>query len=118
MGRWLRFILVVAVGFGLGIGYAWVIDPVEIVDTIPESLRSDYQADYVLMIAEIYSRQGDLDTAIARLTFLGDQHPTEIIRDAIVTASQIGYSEADMELLSTLNDALLAKYPIPGGIQP
>ena len=91
---------------------------VEIVDTVPESLRSDYQADYVLMVAEIYHQQGDLNTAIGRLTFLGDRPTAEIIQDAIVTGSQIGYSSEDLELLSELNDALLSEYPIPGGIQP
>lgn len=118
MGRWIRFLFVIAIGFGIGVGYAWVIDPPDFVDATPDSLRSDYQADYVLMVAEIYHSQGDLTNAIGRLTFLGEQHPADIIRDAIETASQIGYSKEDMSLLSVLNDAIIAENPVPGGLQP
>ncbi len=106
MSRWTRFFIVLIVGFGLGLLYGWVIDPVEYVDTGPESLRNDFRADYVLMVAEAYQVERDVNLAVGRLTFLGSGTPAEKVEQAMFFAVQSGYSPVDLGILRTLSDAL------------
>lgn len=106
MARWIRFIFMIAIGFGIGLLYGWVIDPVDYVDTVPDSLRGDYKTDYVLMVAEIYQQDNDLAKAAERLAFLGDDDPQITVTNAIQLASQVGYPPPDLELLGRLNNAL------------
>ena len=108
MSRWFRFLIAVAVGIGLGLLYGWVLSPVEYVDTTPETLRADYQADYVLMVAEAYQSERDINIAMGRLTFLGFSPPLELVEEAMAHAVSKGYAPADLGLLRTLNDALIA----------
>ena len=63
MKKWLWVTLALAAGIGLGLLYGWVIDPVDFVDLTPETLRADYRADYILMVAEAYDSEHDLDLA-------------------------------------------------------
>lgn len=110
--------LFVILGIGLGLLYGWVINPVKYVDTTPAKLRSDYQTDYILMVAEAYQAEGDLDLAARRLAVLGDSSPAEIVRQAMILAAQINYADSDQELLSQLASALQTWVPAPAGAQP
>lgn len=70
-----RGVLVVVgalLGVAGGLVYAWLIDPVKYIDTEPASLRTDYKADYVALIASAYAADRDLPRAVARLAALGD----------------------------------------------
>lgn len=107
MSRWVRFFLVLIIGFAIGLLYGWVIDPVEYVDTFPETLREDYKADYVLMVAEAYQVERDIDAAVERLAFLGFVPPNDLVEEAMYFAVQSGYSPQDLGLLRNLGDALL-----------
>lgn len=106
MSRWIRFFIMIAIGFGIGLLYGWVIDPVEYVDTVPETMRDDYKTDYVLMVAEIYQRENDIGKAAERLSFLGGEDPLTTVSSAIQLASQVGYPPPDLELLGNLYEAL------------
>ncbi|MBI5934481.1 MAG: hypothetical protein HY867_12300 [Chloroflexi bacterium] len=59
-------------GLALGLGYAWVLAPVEIVDSSPASLRADFKDGYRAVIAASYAANGDLPRAQSRLALLGD----------------------------------------------
>lgn len=102
MARWVRFIFAILVGIALGLLYGWLINPVEYVDTTPDTLRIDYQSDYVLMVAEIYSVEGDIARAVRRLALLGNDPPHEIAHRALLFAEREGYIDSDIELISTL----------------
>lgn len=106
MYRWTRFFTVLIIGFGVGLLYGWVINPVEYVDTVPESLSEAYQADYVLMIAETYHAEKDLALAVQRLTFLGEASPESILQQAMDFAVRENYAPSDLGLLRDLSDAL------------
>jgi hypothetical protein len=106
MSRWLSFLIIIAVGVGLGLLYGWIIDPVDFVDTTPESLRGDYQSDYVLMVAEIFHADRDAEAAVIRLTFLNDPSPVISVENALIFAVEAGYSADDLRLLRDLADAL------------
>jgi hypothetical protein len=118
MSRWIRFFIVLAIGFGIGLLYGWVIDPVEYVDTLPESLRDDYKTDYVLMVAEEYQSTRDLATARQRLSILGDASPENLVEGAMFFAVQSGYTPTDLGLLRDLSDSLGAEADQDGGNQP
>ena len=106
MSRWVRFLIVIAIGFALGLLYGWVIDPVEFIDTTPDTLRDDYKADFVLMVAESYGADRDAQSAVIRLTYLGDPSPLESVENALIFAVDAGYAAEDLRLLRDLADAL------------
>ncbi|MGH2626413.1 MAG: hypothetical protein ACRDHY_07170, partial [Anaerolineales bacterium] len=55
----------VALGASVGLYYAWVVNPVRFIDTAPASLRADFQADYLALVAAAYTATDDLDRAQA-----------------------------------------------------
>jgi hypothetical protein len=112
MSRWVRFLVVLFIGFGIGLLYGWYVDPVDYVDTFPDTLREDYKADYVLMVAETYQVEQDIDLAIERLAYLSPTPPISLVDNAMFFAVQSGYTSADLGLLRNLSDALLPE-PIP-----
>lgn len=106
MTRWMRFFIVLIVGLGLGLLYGWVVNPVEYINTTIDSLREDYKADYVLMVAEVYESGQNLEWAMNRLVLLGDESPQSSVADALDFGAQAGYTSRDMERLNELNIAL------------
>lgn len=111
MRRWVYFLVAILVGLAVGLYYGWVISPVQYVDTAPDTLREDYQVDYVLMVAEAYQVEDDLARAVRRLALLGGDLPEEIVGDAIAGARALGYTDEDLALMETLRDDLLTWNP-------
>ena len=105
-GRWIRFIIAIAVGVGAGLLYGWVINPAKFVDTSPDTLRLDYKTDYVLMVAESYHADKDLGLAAQRLSLLGKSNPAEMVVQAIFFAERVGYAENDLNLMRYLSVGL------------
>jgi len=105
MSRWIWFIIVVIIGIAGGLLYGWVLNPVKYVDTTPDTLRIDYKTDYVLMVAETYHADKDIDLAVRRLSILGEP-PAEITIQAILFAEQNGYTDNDLLLMRSLSGAL------------
>ncbi len=100
--RWMLFFVSIFVGLSLGLIYGWVINPVQYVDTTPDKLRADFKTDYVLMVAEGYSRHRDLDWARRYLALLGDQ-PDRVVEEALNQAVMVlGYGSEDLHLMRTL----------------
>lgn len=97
------FLLAVMVtGIAIGLFYGWVVDPVTYMNTSADTLRIDYQTDIVVMIAEIYSRDGNLDHAINRLAWLDHGNRTALLKDCLSYAKGFNFSETDVERLSLL----------------
>lgn len=65
-------ILALLLGLALGLGYAWILSPVHVVDAVPSALRADFKDQYRAVIAASYAANGDLSRAKARLALLGD----------------------------------------------
>lgn len=106
MARWIRFLFAILIGLAIGLAYGWFISPVEYVETSPHTLRIDYKADYVLMVAEAYRYEADLNLAAQRLALLGNLPPTEIVVQAIQFAQKYGYNDADIARMQVLWSAL------------
>ena len=64
-----RAVLVTGLVLGLSLGliYTWVINPVELINTYPALLRTDYRWDWVRMVALSYVADSDLERVGTRL---------------------------------------------------
>jgi hypothetical protein len=115
MSRWILFLITVALGIGAGLYYGWRINPVKSVDATPATLRDDYKTDYVLMVAESYQVEKDLDLAVQRLSYLGSQDPVEITANAIRYGATIEppYADGDLALMRSFYEDLQQYKPVP-----
>jgi hypothetical protein len=109
--RLIWFFIMITLGLAGGLAYGWVINPVKYVNTSPSTLRSDYKADYVLMTAEIYHSDHDLNGATQRLSLLGSQGAVQTVNEAIINAQKIGYLKGDLEMMISLSQALQSPTP-------
>lgn len=100
--RLVGFILAIALGMTAALLYGWFIHPAAPASTTLASLRSDYQADYVLMVAESYPQSEDIPYAIEMLRYLNQSDPLRAVDQALLTAQQLGYSDANLHLMASL----------------
>ena len=104
--RYFWFGISILVGIALGVLLGWS-RPVDNANAPPESLRSDYQIDVVLMVAEAYQADHDLGAAQRRLSYLNvEDDLVRFIQEAALEAHEIGYSTNDLETMVTLSQAL------------
>jgi hypothetical protein len=112
MAKILRLALVgLVVGLGLGLLIGWRLWPVSYSNTTPPQLRQDYKNDYVLMIAAEFQVEGDAAQALARLSLLDPESPTQAL---LVLTEQLIISEGreeDILILARLADALQVATP-------
>lgn len=95
-----------ALGLGLGLLFAWVIRPVNYVDTAPVSLRADFKDQFRLSIAAAYAANGNLPRARARLALLGDLDPAATLMDQSRHAAGPGGSGQAALMLAGLAQAI------------
>lgn len=89
-------------GAVLGLAYAWVVDPIEYLDTAPISLRADFKDEYRALIASAYVASGDLARAESRLTLLGDGDTARVLAEQAQRAMAEGHSTQDAQALGLL----------------
>ena len=70
--KWVLLLLGVVAGLGLGVLYAWQINPVQWVDGEPHQLRVDLREDYMRMLLDSYTVNRDSDLATQRYRSLGE----------------------------------------------
>ena len=63
------------IGLGLGLVYAWLIEPVEYIDTAPHSLSPAIKERYRSLISLAYQEDRDIGRARQRLALLQDNDP-------------------------------------------
>lgn len=107
-GRVYWFAAAILIGFVGGVAAGWIGLPVGYHNAPPEELRYDYQADYVLMTAEVYAKEKNAASAAARLAFLGNEPVLRYVQRAIVTGQELEFTKHDMSLLGKLSDGLQA----------
>lgn len=101
-------------GVALGVLYAWVLVPVETIETHPQDLRADFKEAYRVLIARAYQANYDLNRAEARLALLGDEDPARVLAvQAQLTLSQEGQEDA-ARALGLLAAALQGNLPSDG----
>lgn len=104
-----RFLLGLLLGVAAGLVYGWLVQPVEYVNTTPESLREDFRADYVLMLAEAYPGQGDLEWVRQHLALLGPTPPEDLVGAAANYARAHDFRAIDIRRIDQLEQALGAQ---------
>ncbi len=102
----LSSLLAAALGFALGFAYGYLVEPVEFVDVSPQDLRTDFRTDYILMVAEAFQAEQDLDSATRRLALLGKEPPADLAAQALAFAEQADFSPEELALLEALTQAL------------
>ena len=88
-------------GVGLGLLIAWVLAPVQFVNTSPASLRTDFKDEYRFMIAAAYGVTSDLPRAQARLTAIGDLDSVKALGEQ---AQRMLADQSPMQMVQVLAD--------------
>jgi hypothetical protein len=100
--RTIGFLLAIVLGLAAALVYGWVIAPAGPKNTALASLRADYKADYVLMVAEAYPNQSDTLAAIEMLRQLNQNDPLKAVDQALVMAQQLNYTQTDLKQMVDL----------------
>lgn len=77
-GQW-HLLTGLILGLILGLVYAWVISPVQYINTDPSALRADFKDRYRLLIARAYNANNDLPRARARLALLKEPDSASLL---------------------------------------
>jgi hypothetical protein len=113
MSRLALLLIGALLGALVGAWYGFVVSPSQYTDTAPNQLRVEFQADYVLMTAEMYAKDRDLGAAAVRLSRLGKPDLAALVRDVTQAYAAADYPQADQDLLAALAHDLarLTEYP-------
>lgn len=104
--RWAPLLIGLAIGLALGLAYTWVINPVEITNTYPPLLRTDYRWDWVRLAALSYAADGDLGRARARLSGIPQADISGSLQALIEEYAAAGRPADTLRSLSTLAQTL------------
>ena len=111
LARPVTLIVGLALGVALGLLYTWVIDPVELVNTYPALLRTDYRQGWVRLVALSYIADGNLDRARARLEGLEQEDVAGAIGALIEEYAAAGRPADTLRSLTGLAEALDVRTP-------
>ncbi|MDA1329530.1 MAG: hypothetical protein O3B43_00460 [Chloroflexi bacterium] len=107
MRRYIIFLAAIAIGLLTGLYYGWSVNPVQGTAGTSAQLRSDYQADYVLMVAETYRSTQNPEESVLQLAFLGEVNPVLSMDAAMTFAETNGFARQDIKILRDLYNAVL-----------
>jgi len=110
---WLPLLLGLGLGLAGGLFYSWIVNPVEYVETAPGSLREDFKADYLALIAAAYAGRGDLARARARLALFEELNPAGELAALAQRRQASGHPPSEAQALAKLAAALQGA-PTPG----
>ena len=104
--RFIFFFLAILVGVGAGLAFGWTMMPPAAPKDAPlASLRADFKADLVLMVAEDFQTEPDSMQALTQLDRLDEGDPITLLGNSLQYAQVIGYPEEDLNLMrNLLND--------------
>lgn len=104
--RQIALLIGLVTGLTLGLAYTWVVNPVELVNTYPALLRTDYRWDWVRLAALSYAADGNLERARARLDGLKHEDIAGAMQALIEEYAAAGRPASTLRRLTTLADAL------------
>jgi hypothetical protein len=105
MSRKVRFLAIalgLILGLVLGLVYSWLIDPVQLYNTTPPLLRSDYRHEWIRLVALGYVADGDMERALARLKGLRREDIQDALAAMIEAYAASGQPAPTMRQLSLL----------------
>jgi hypothetical protein len=101
-----------ALGLGVGLVYAWVLRPAH-TEADPASLRADYRAGYIQLVAQSFAVDGDIDRARTRLAALGEADPAQTVTALAQRTAASGGDPEMVRSLAALASALGARPVTP-----
>lgn len=108
--RYALFGIAILLGLFAAVYYGWAVRLVSVRNADPRLLRADFRADYVLMVAEAYTSDHEVERAVGALGFLAKEkeeyNPLVFVNEAIEFSVDAGYSVEDLKLLQDLEAAL------------
>lgn len=103
-------------GAVVGLAYAWLFNPVQFIDTTPDSLRPEFKEQYRSLIALAYRSNGDLGRARQRLALLQDSAPAaELVGQAQRLKAKEGENEEALALLALAQNLQTPMPPTAAG---
>jgi hypothetical protein len=102
------FIVGLVLGLAGGLVYAWVVSPVEYINTYPPFMNATYRKDWIRLSALAYGLEGNLDRTVLRLRGLSEE---EIRFTLLETLEEAVAADYDIEALKPLAE-LAAEYGI------
>lgn len=102
ISRLIGFIIAILLGVAGGLALGWRYLPSQVTTTGLQDLRADYQADYVLMVAEVYAADGNLENALTLLKEINPENPLRVVQEGLLTAQQMGYETWEMRYMADL----------------
>jgi hypothetical protein len=103
-------LILLAIGLVLGLGYAWLIDPVTFSESSPAQVTKAYREAWLLMAAEAYVQDGDWERTQTRLDALRDPNLAQTLAAAFDQYNAVG-PNAKARALARLADRLNASTP-------
>lgn len=100
------------IGIALGLLYAWLIRPLQYVDTTPATLQGEAKERYRALIAGAYQANADIGRARARLALLDDAEPARALAEQAQRALAQGGAPVEAHALALLAAALGQQPPV------
>lgn len=98
-------LLALAVGIAGGLGYAWLLDPIESYESTPDALRLEDKYVYLALIGDLYSAGGDLARAESGLAAIGIEADGPVLAGLIESYLDAGGRPDDVRGLARLAEA-------------
>lgn len=102
------FALLIGLIIGIvgGLGYAWFLNPVQLVDVAPSQLPAEDQRAYILLISQAYMQDRRVDRAQARLQALGIREMGQVVAQQADDALARADAQNEIAALTALAQAL------------
>lgn len=100
-----------ALGLALGLYYAWVINPVQYYDSVPNQMVPRYRSRWIQMTAFAYGHTGDIERTRLRLHRLPDGEIRQGLTDALETAVETGVPPSTLGKMASLAKRYDAQSP-------
>jgi len=101
----------IVIGLALGLLFAWVIQPVQYLDTPPDSLKEIYKDQYRAVIASAFEANQDMVRTKARLELLGDEDIYRAVAEQAQRVLADGGTQQEAQALGRLAAALSKTMP-------
>jgi hypothetical protein len=96
----------VALGLALGLTISWGLWPVQIINADPVDLRAALREDYLVLIGQAYTADGNLPRTRQRLATLGEWGQAQAVADLAARYVTEGRAPRAVGALTALADAL------------
>lgn len=91
-----------AIGFGISLYVAWIVEPVSYTEASPARLSDRYQAAYILLVSQAFEANGDWEKTEERLSALADDQIAQTVGEQLAASLRQGQPADEMRSLALL----------------